>query len=188
MADPTFSPPGGTYTSAQNVTIETAPPGATIRYTTDGILPTTTQGTVYTGAIAVATTKTLTAIAYQSGWADSGVTSATYTLPVVISALAGSGVNGFADGTGTTAKFNEPTGVAVDSAGNVYVADMWNNRIRKINPSGVVSTLAGIRNSGFADGTGTAAQFNEPTGVAVDSAGNVYVADFANNRIRKITQ
>jgi len=115
-------------------------------------------------------------------------TSATYTItPAVVSTLAGSGVQGFADGTGTTAKFSWPYGVAVDSAGNVYVADRSNERIRKITPSGVVSTLAGSGNWGFADGTGTAARFNYPTGVAVDSAGNVYVADEWNHRIRKIT-
>ena len=190
VAAPTFSPPAGTYTSAQSVTIATATSGATIRYTTDGTLPTATQGTVYTGAIAVATTTTLTAIAYQTGWADSAVTSATYTLPAVVSTLAGSGAfgfNGFADGTGTEAKFHYPSGVAVDSAGTVYVADYNNHRIRKISPSGVVSTLAGSGAFGFADGTGTEAKFDQPTGVAVDSAGNVYVADTWNSRIRKIS-
>ena len=192
VAAPTFSPSGGTYTSAQGVSIATATSGATIRYTTDGTLPTATQGTVYTGAIAVTTTTTLRAIAYQSSWADSAVTSATYTLPAVVTTLAGSGVQGFADGSGTAAKFYHPIGIAVDSAGNVYVADKNNHRIRKITPSGVVSTLAGSGSSGFADGTGTgtgtAAKFNFPRGVAVDSAGNVYVADPGNQRIRKITQ
>jgi len=104
----------------------------------------------------------------------------------VVSTLAGTGDADFADATGNAAKFNQPTSVAVDSSGNVYVADRKNNRIRKITPAGMVSTLAGST-AGFADGTGTAARFNYPTGVAVDSAGNVYVADYASNRIRKIT-
>ena len=184
VADPTFSPPAGTYTSAQNISLATATSGATIRYTTDGSAPTVTHGTLYTAPIAVTTSRTLKAIAYQSGWADSAEVSATYTLPWLI----GSGVAGFADGSGTAAQLNYPIGVAVDLAGNVYVADTYNHRIRKISPSGVVSTLAGSGVRGFADGSGTAAQFYYPLGVAVDSAGNVYVADFYNHRIRKIPQ
>lgn len=106
----------------------------------------------------------------------------------VVSTLAGSGVVGSANGTGTAASFNNPTGVAVDTAGNVYVADTVNQLIRKITPAGVVSTLAGtVGVVGSANGTGTAASFNVPTGVAVDTAGNVYVADYWSRLIRKIT-
>jgi len=95
---------------------------------------------------------------------------------------------GSIDAVGGAARFNDPSGAAVDSAGNVYVADTYNHTIRKITPAGVVSTLAGLAGSqGSADGTGNAARFSNPYGVAVDSAGNVYVADTSNNTIRKIT-
>jgi sugar lactone lactonase YvrE len=104
-----------------------------------------------------------------------------------VSTLAGSGTAGFADGIGATAQFRNPTGIAVDASGNVYVGDVTNNRIRKITPNGVVSTLAGDGTSGLADGTGTAAKFSSPSGLTVDAAGNVYVCDRENNCIRKIT-
>ena len=106
-----------------------------------------------------------------------------------LSTFAGS-KQGDKNGTGTRAQFNNPTGVAVDSSGNLYVADTGNYLIRKITPGGVVSTLAGTGTAGSADtnaATGTRAQFNNPTGVAVDSSGNVYVADESTHRIRKIT-
>lgn len=107
----------------------------------------------------------------------------------VVSTLAGTGgTAGSADGAGTTASFNFPTAVAVDGAGNVYVADYNNDAIRKISPAGIVSTLAGSPGVvGSADGVGGAARFNHPRGVAVDSGGNVYVADFGNQTIRKIS-
>ncbi|MBL9113665.1 MAG: SUMF1/EgtB/PvdO family nonheme iron enzyme [Verrucomicrobiaceae bacterium] len=95
---------------------------------------------------------------------------------------------GSADGTGMAASFYSPEGVAVDTTGNVYVADYANHTIRKITPAGVVTTLAGSAGQvGFTDGTGAAARFSNPQGVAVDAAGNVYVADYSNNAVRKVT-
>jgi hypothetical protein len=104
-----------------------------------------------------------------------------------VSTLAGSAGNqGSADGTGSAARFNVPTGVAVDGSGNVYVADANNSTIRKITPAGLVTTLAGLAlATGNDDGTGSGARFYDPVGVAVDGSGNVYVADFSNNNIRK---
>ena len=116
------------------------------------------------------------------------------TAGAVVSTLAGApGTNGSADGTGSAARFYGPHGIAVDGAGNVYVADKWNQTIRKITAAGAVSTLAGVPGSyGDIDGTGggegtNAARFHCPAGVAVDSATNVYVADYFNHTIRKIT-
>jgi sugar lactone lactonase YvrE len=104
-----------------------------------------------------------------------------------VTTLAGlSGSSGFVNATGSVARFFGPFGVAVDKAGNIYVADTRNNAIRKVTAAGVVTTLTG-GTYGSKDGTGIAAQFNFPSGVAVDSATNVYVADYGNNTIRKVT-
>src|SRR5574341_1313891 len=95
---------------------------------------------------------------------------------------------GSADGPGSLARFNIPWGVAVDSAGNAYVADTGNNTVRKVTPAGEVTTLAGLAGSaGSADGPGSTARFNHPSGVAMDSAGSVYVTDGNNHTIRKVT-
>ena len=107
----------------------------------------------------------------------------------VVTTLAGSaGQRGNTDGTGSSARFDYPFAVAVDGAGNVYVADIGNSTVRKITPAGEVTTAAGrAGHAGSADGIGSAARFDEPSGVAVDSAGNLYVADSRNNRITKGT-
>ncbi len=107
----------------------------------------------------------------------------------VVTTLAGSPNSfGSADGVGSNARFYYPAGLAVDEDGNVYVADSQNKTVRKVTPDGVVSTFAGVAGlSGSADGSGTTALFASPNGLAIDSSGNLFVADSDNNTVRKIT-
>jgi sugar lactone lactonase YvrE len=103
-----------------------------------------------------------------------------------VTTLAGNGKPGFADGRGAAAQFNGPVGVAVDDAGIVYVADTYNDRIRRIAPDGTVSTVAGIGQPGMVDGAAASAAFDTPAGIAVAKDGSLYVADTGNDAIRKI--
>ncbi len=108
----------------------------------------------------------------------------------VVTTIAGKQfTSGFVNGAGTSAAFNYPSAIALDNNGYIYVADFGNHMIRKISPTGAVTTLAGSGMAGYSDGTGNAAafMFNSPSGIAVDVSGNIYVADWGNNRIRKIT-
>ena len=103
-----------------------------------------------------------------------------------VATLAG-GVEGFQDGQGAAARFDTPSGLALDATGNLYVADTGNHAIRKVTPDGVVTTLAGTGSPGWRDGPGAQAQFDGPMGLAIDQAGRVIVADAYNDRIRAIT-
>ena len=106
-----------------------------------------------------------------------------------VTTIAGlAGTSGTTDGTGSAARFNGPFGVVMDSSGNLYVSDRLNQTIRKIAPGGIVTTFAGTAGSvGSTDGTGSAARFNGPAELAIDSSGNLYVPDQSNSTIRKIT-
>ncbi|RYE27366.1 MAG: T9SS type B sorting domain-containing protein [Sphingobacteriaceae bacterium] len=104
-----------------------------------------------------------------------------------VSTFAGNGSQGNLNGNSSAASFYYPYGVILDGAGNVFVADAYNNCIRKITPNGLVTTLAGNGNQGFSNGNGTSARFNHPNCVATDATGNIYVADPGNNLIRKVT-
>ncbi len=109
-----------------------------------------------------------------------------------VTTIAGNGTAGYSDGKGSAALFNSPDGITTDSAGNVFVADTGNNAIRKIAVDGTVTTVApttsaGPSATGFTDGTTATAKFNAPSGIAVDNAGNIIVADDGNNAIRLIS-
>ncbi|HTU80696.1 MAG TPA: SMP-30/gluconolactonase/LRE family protein [Candidatus Acidoferrales bacterium] len=105
-----------------------------------------------------------------------------------VKTLAGAPEPGFVDGSGSAARFDEPTGVACDNAGNVYVADSENNAVRMITAAGVVTTLAGDKTPGTADGVGTAARFSTPGDLTYDpDATALYVVDWGSNKIRKVS-
>ncbi len=105
-----------------------------------------------------------------------------------VSTLAGlAGTTGYVDGTGSTARFNLPVGIALDASGNLWVADAFNHAVRRITSAGVVAVIAGSGTSGNADGTGTAALFYQPCGIAVGPTGNLVVADTRNRLLRLLT-
>jgi uncharacterized protein (TIGR03437 family) len=109
----------------------------------------------------------------------------------VITTVAGNGTGGFSgdNGPATSAQLFSPNGVGVDSAGNLYIADTFNHRVRKVS-NGVISTVAGNGTPGYGgeNGPASSAQLSNPNGVAVDAAGNLYIADTGNNRIRIVTR
>ena len=105
----------------------------------------------------------------------------------IVSTVAGNDTSGYKDGKGINAEFRGPDAIAVDAQGNLYVGDAGNHYIRKITPSGDVTTLAGNGNYGYTDGTAASAEFENPDAITVDGQGNIYIGDFATSRIRKIT-
>ncbi|WP_078350192.1 T9SS type B sorting domain-containing protein [Mucilaginibacter pedocola] len=154
-----------------------------------GAVPAATYGQVSDFASGFGTTTGVTVDAagalYVADWSANTIIKITSSGQR--SVFAGSGGVGSSNGQGTLASFNTPDALATDAAGNIYVADQANSMIRKITPGGLVTTLAGSTSPGYADGTGTAATFDNPRGLAIDAENIVYVADQGNNLIRKIT-
>ncbi|HEY1793478.1 MAG TPA: putative Ig domain-containing protein [Opitutaceae bacterium] len=171
----TASNSGGSTTATLAITV-TPPPYAYAGLGVTGISFSNAAGLVrFQGGYYVADAGKNTLVAVNPG---TGVATAFVGSP---------GVAGAADGTGASATFNGPTGLAVDSGGNLYVADTGNSTIRMVTAQGVVTTLAGTPGEpGAQDGTGTAAHFNYPTAVAADASGNVFVLDTGNRTVRKI--
>jgi streptogramin lyase len=126
-------------------------------------------GTSYGGVIKFTTSSTLTSIT------------------ATVSTFAGTGIAGYMDGAAGSALFNNPQGVSVDGKGDVYVSDTYNGFIREVSAGGNVSTIAGNQTIGYMNGPALSAEFYAPNGQAFDSQGNLYVSDYGNNVIRKIT-
>ena len=191
---PVLSLGSGVYAGAQKVTITDSAAGATIYYTNNGSLP-TTSSQQYTGPISVSTSETLVAIALVNGYSMSAPTSAQYIIgssaASFIYTVAGNGFSGYAGdgGPATLANLNGPGSSVVDSAGNLYIADGANNVIRKVAAgTGVISTIAGTGVSGYSGdhGAATSARLSTPTGLSLDGAGNLYFSDAINNAVRMI--
>jgi sugar lactone lactonase YvrE len=181
----------GVCYSATNTTPTTAD-----SKTSDAIVSYVIQYPPFTSSLTKLTPNTLYYLrAYATNSAGTGygsvitfTTSASLTaITTTVSTFAGNGTAGYVDAGGTGAQFNYPTGVTVDASGNLYVSDTHNSIIREITPAGLASTFAGTPTIGYSDGPVATAQFYAPTGSAFDRQGNLYVADFGNNVIRKIT-
>jgi hypothetical protein len=123
----------------------------------------------------------------QSGNRTAETKPFTYQVSTAFVLLAGDKQPGFVSATGAAARFNTPGGIAFDGDGNLFVADQYNHAIRRITPAGSVSTVAGTGVAGLKEGNGNTAQFDTPKDIARDNAGNLYIADFGNRRIRRIT-
>jgi sugar lactone lactonase YvrE len=192
---PVFSIQPGTYFVSQTVALTSTLAGATIYYTTDGSTP-TASSTPYAEPITVAESQIINAIAFSPGYQPSSVARGVYSITAVSSpeilTVAGDSVPGYQGdgGVATAAELSQPRGVALDSAGNIYIADLNNNRIRKVAAStGIITTIAGNGTAGDSGdgGPATSAELNQPYGVAADAAGNIYIADSLNNRIREVS-
>ena len=194
-AAPAFSVTGGTYGGPQTAIISDATPGASIYITMDGTTPTALSAG-YLGPINVSGSVTVKAIAIAPGYQPSPLATAAYTInypPVaLISTVAGDGVNGFngAGGAAASAEFGYLQGLALDGAGNLYMADTGNNVVWMFSPAtGKINIVAGNGTPGYSGDSGpaTSAQLYYPSGPAADQSGNLYIADSTNNVIRLVT-
>jgi sugar lactone lactonase YvrE len=193
-AAPVITVPGGTYATPQTVTITDATPGASIYLTTNGAAP-GTNASSYNGPINVSGGVTIQAVAVAPGHLTSAPVSATYAITsppaTVIKTIAGNGVSGFAGagGPATSAQLGEVAAMATDSSGNLFFTDTQNDVVWKVTAAtGNLSIVAGAGGPGFLGdgGPATKAYLNVPNGIAVDSAGNLYIADTSNSVVRRV--
>jgi hypothetical protein len=188
VATPIFDPPQG---PTKTITITCATSNVVVRYTLDGSDP-TTNSPVYSSPIVLNALTTVTARGFRGDLAPSDPLAVSYGLltmeSTVVTTLAGSTTAGFSNAVGMLAKFYYPVDVCLDAAGNIYVADSGNNVIRKITPSGAVTTFAGTGVAGTQNGSITNAQFSGINGICSDSKGNFYVQETpcGSWRVRKI--
>jgi hypothetical protein len=178
-----------TQTTAYSYTSGTTTTIATSNTTASSVTPTFTavSGNFYYYSI-YQVTSVGTSLLYLSPIVGYAAPVVLYTSTgAVVTSLAGSGSQGYADGNGAAASFNQPGGVALLSDGNYVVADIFNHRIRIVTPAGAVTTLAGSGSAGYADGTGAAASFNRPRKVAVISSNVIAVADYSQGYVRLVT-
>ena len=194
-AMPTFSPASGTYTTAQLVSLADSTPGATINYTHDGPMP-ITAWTKYSTPIPVSSTEKITAMTTAPGYSKSASTYGSYVFsipsgPGIITTVAGTGASSYSGegGLAISARLNAPDGLAFDSYGNLYIADTYNYRVRKVTPAGSTSPIAGTGLPGSAGngGPATQASLGYVTALAFDAAGNLYIVDYISNNVRKVT-
>jgi sugar lactone lactonase YvrE len=194
-ATPVISLAAGTYASPQTVTITDATPGSTIYYAINGSVP-TANSTKYTGAITVSVSETLVAVATAPNYYTSAPAGAQYVIgssgAQLIYTVAGNGSSGYSGdgGPATAAQVNNIYATAHDGKGNLYIADAGNNVIREVNAAtGIITTFAGtgVAGSSGNGGAATEAQLNNPQSVAVDGAGNVYIADSGNSVVRVVS-
>lgn len=191
VSSPIIIPSGRTtVTNDFLVSISCSTPGAVIYYVVDGSLP-TTNSAIYSNPFPINGGTTVRAFAVANGYTDSVIQSAEFPLadykyPSVVTTFAGSSQAGTNNGVSSLARFSSPSGLCIDPAGNLFVADTGNHRIRRITRDGVVSTFAGTGVAGFQNGAAANAQFSKPIGICMDPSGNFYVADSDNSRIRRI--
>jgi sugar lactone lactonase YvrE len=190
---PVFSLAPGVYPGSQTVALSDPTPGVAIYYTTNGSYPRTSSAS-YSGPITVSTSETVVAIAAY-GYAQSKPASAQYYIASsqtpFIYTIAGNSSWGYAGdgGSANFASLNSPSATALDSAGNIYIADSGNNVVRRVDAkTGVITTVAGTGSAGYSgdNGPAIAAQLSSPVGLVIDGAGNIYVADYVNDVVRRI--